>query len=104
VAQKFSKPKERNQQPEFNRFGGLKPFEHHHVPDTVKDHFQYAGHQNDRQDQPPSHNNGGFPDYMNFDGLGGDPPSMKDPLKWDPPTPKIQKGNSANVAARKPYN
>ena len=32
---------------------------------------------------------GGFPDYMNFDGLSGEPAPAKDPLKWDPPTPKI---------------
>lgn len=43
VMDRFAKPQQ-PVAPQFDRFGGLKPFEHHHVPEEIKDHFQYAGH------------------------------------------------------------
>ena len=52
AADKFNQqPKQPQGPPGFERFGGLKPFEHHHVPEEIKDHFQYAGHAQDRSDR-----------------------------------------------------
>lgn len=43
VAERFGGQNSRPQQvhPNHERFGGLRPFEHHHVPEEIKDHFQY---------------------------------------------------------------
>lgn len=62
--------KQQKRAPDWDRFGGLEPFQHHHVPEENKDDFQYAGHQ------------------QRFGGGGQDvDPDGKDPDVWDPPTP-----------------
>ena len=44
MANKFGPPPQQPKPPGIDRFGGLKPFEHHHIPEEMKDHFSYAGH------------------------------------------------------------
>ena len=40
IAQKFLHPAQQPRNPDPDgRFGGLKPFEHHHVPEEIKNHF-----------------------------------------------------------------
>jgi len=39
VADKFTQPQAPPKPPGFDRFGGLRPFEHHSVPEEMKDHF-----------------------------------------------------------------
>ena len=53
LADKFGAVQQQLPRPGFDRFGGLRPFEHHSVPEEIKDHFQYAGLNQDRQDHPP---------------------------------------------------
>ena len=52
----------------------------------MRDLFGYQGH---AQDQPPEHNND-----INFQMMQKAPSEIggeaKDPLKWDPPTPKLE--------------
>ena len=78
AAQRFEQPQQ-PKAPGMDRFGGLKPFEIHHIPEEMKDHFAYQGHaQQDGQDHPP-------PDWhmQNYPNQA----QFKDPDVWDPPTP-----------------
>jgi len=53
--------------PRDQRFGGMKPFEHHHLPDEVVDKLM-KGHEGPGQDfDPPGHNVFVKPPANNYD-------------------------------------
>lgn len=85
----------------FERFGGLKPFEHHHLPPGVSIEDVKAFHNFERhysQDVQP-HQQDDFVHYKQKN-----EPAYKDPDVWDPPTPKQPLKNKAPNMIRKPSN
>ena len=68
----FIQPNKGGKVPNFQRFGGMPPFMHNHLPDPIQDAQDYGVPSNQvvyiQNNQPPQ------------------PP--RDPLQWDPPPPK----------------
>ncbi len=74
-----------------DRFGGLKPFEFHHLPPGVSVQDVYA--YNQAQDVQPN-----IQDEFYYRQKNEKVEGYKDPDVWDPPTPKpYQKKNTVPV-------
>ncbi|CDW76048.1 katanin p60 atpase-containing subunit a1 [Stylonychia lemnae] len=99
------KPQKQNQVPQIDRFGGLAPFQHHHLSQDDIDNLNNMNqdNNNNNQDYPPQYQGDPFTgQYVNHQIYVKKPKQnqveKKDPDVWDPPTPS---NNQRKVAGNK---